>query len=172
MKNEGYTVTELVVVVTLIGIITVIGASIGSRVFKSAKMATITNRLISDINFAKMLASRESKFIAITFENEGTSYRVRKQKDFGDLVNFEDVKRVRPLEGEVFFRIADVNSFAVNSTGEIFSYSESGGVSGDPTQIKLTLIIKKSKTGDDSTTNVALHKKLLLYPYGGVKIEK
>ena len=62
--------------------------------------------------------------------------------------------------------------FAVNSTGEIFSYSESAGVSGDPTQIRLTLIIKKTKTGDDSTTNVALHKKLLLYPYGGVKIEK
>ena len=170
MKNKGFTVVELLVTIAILGAMVIMVATMSPAVGQRSKLNRIVNKLLADINFAKQQASSENRYIAIGFSVKGTSYTLYRQEDtmnfnsdLGSTDDWTKIKSVSPLEGETFFKSANMTDFAISSTGEVRTLD-----SEEPTHITLTIFKKKEKY----STNIAYSKKIYIYPYGGIRLEK
>lgn len=175
MKDNGFTVVEILITLAIFGAVIAMVATIGPTIAQKSKLNQAANELISDLNLAKQMASSENRYVAIDFSDDGTFYTIRKQYDitYFDVdpssldseYSWIPVKTAKPLEGDQFFRVEDVTDFAFSATGlvRVFDYSNP-----DPTQITLTVFIKKKRYAG----NIDFKKKIKIYPYGGVRVEE
>ncbi len=173
-KNRGFSVFELLVVIAVFGVVVYMTISLSPMLGLSSRLNKAVNRVISDINFAKQMASAENRYVVIDFSSDGTTYTIKKQKDISffnpsldDDSSWDTVRSFRPWGKEQFFRTAEVKDFAVNSIGEVREITNPG-----PTKISLKFFVKKNKWGYVSDENIALSKRVVIFPYGGVKVEK
>jgi prepilin-type N-terminal cleavage/methylation domain-containing protein len=174
MKNKGFTMVELLIVISVFGIVVAMVATISPSVARRSKMNRAANELIADINLAKQLASAESRYVAVDFSDTGTFYTIRKQvnvisfnaddDDLDDESFWAIVKEGRPLDGDVFFKPEDITDFAFSSTGKTRLFDAD---KPDPTLITINVFIKK-KSGAGGMDFV---KEIKIYPYGGIRIE-
>jgi len=173
MKRRGFTTVELVVVLSIFAIIVLMTISLGPKMGQTSRLNRAVNQLVSDINLAKQMAATENRYMVFDFSDDGTYYTIRKQHDVSyfstyieDNYSWEVIKKASPLEGEDFFRADGVSDFAINSTGEVRLIDSVG-----PAHIDLTFFIKKSRWATPENENIAISKKVSLFPYGGIKIE-
>ena len=75
-NNKGYTLTEIMVVIAIVAIVAAIAAPnmIGWR--SAPRLRGAVDNLKGDLQRAKMMAVRESTFIAIDFDASETEYTV------------------------------------------------------------------------------------------------
>lgn len=173
MKNKrGLSVVELLVVMLFLAIVIAMSLRIGDSVAANSRITGLINNFVADFNSAKLLASTENRYVAITFAADGRSYTLQKQADVTNFNTWTTIKTVVPISGGVFFNAGDVSDFAVNSMGEVRLLKSDG--TPDLTTalgtISQALHIRKRPGG---TTEPVLYRRTIqIFPYGGLKVEK
>ena len=170
--RRGFSLVELLVVMIVAGVLLLISINIASSVITKSRFSGGVNKIIADIAYAKELASKENRWVRIHFHSDGKTYTIEKQKIIGDLNQFEVVKKRQPMEGRIFFNpgSTDVTDFAVNSRGEVKKASDLTNPTSQPAEIILTVW---SREGDGSLSHPIIYqRKIRIYPYGGIKVEK
>lgn len=161
-KNSGYTITEMLVALALIAVVITMAIGVGRSALHRANFTSVLNGFMADFNYARQLATRLNRYVAIDFDNQGRSYQILVQRNIGDFVNFDVDREVNPLSGEEF--LAGSTDFVVNSMGIIRAYPVVAN--SPPIQVTLEFIQKnKANTGTVYKTNVTI------FPSGGIKIE-
>lgn len=155
---------EVLVMVALIGVIVMVAASVGESVRLKSRITGIVNNFISDFNRAKMLAAAENRYVAMIFNDDGHSYEVRKQDLVGNMNtdNWILVSEYNPKDTEQFFEPANVESFAVNSLGEIRKVPLA--INAMPVSVKHAFSFNWHGNGYSAI--------MTIQAYGGLKVEK
>ena len=165
INNKGFTIVELLVTIGFIAILVILSVTMGRSALQRSSFTAAINQFVADFSYARQLASRENRYVAIVINPGGTAYTIRIQRKIGlDLSNpnnYMDDKTVEPLEGEQFFSSA--SSFAVNSVGVIRAYPVN--VNASPITVTLTCV-KKRMSGE-----IDYKRTLTIFPSGGIKIE-
>ncbi|MGE5341185.1 MAG: GspH/FimT family pseudopilin [Candidatus Omnitrophota bacterium] len=169
-KTNGFTVIELLVTLALIAILVGMGIGIGRQTIDRANFTSILNQFVADLSYARQLASRDNRYVAFHFNDEGTGYTMLVQTgiglDLSDTSNYTEEKTVDPLNGEQFLggTTGGACDFAINSMGIIRKYPVD--IDASPITVSLEFFKKDQKTG------VCIYKKILtIFPSGGYKIE-
>jgi len=167
-KKSGFTVVELLIVLLLLGIIVVLTLRVGESVTANSRITGLINNFLADFSQAKLLASSENRYVAITFSSDGRSYSLQKQNDVSDFSTWTQVKTVTPLSEGAFFTAGAFSDFAVNSTGVVRLVDSGGTVypGSNPANVTLVFYIRKR---DGS---IAYRRTIQIFPYGGLKVEK
>lgn len=169
-KKSGFTVVELLVVLVLLAVLVVLTLRVGESVTANSRITGLINNFLADFSAAKLLASTENRYVAITFSNDGRSYTLQKQTDVSDFTSatWEQVKAVTPLSDGSFFTAGTISDFAVNSTGivRVLEADDSIDISSNPANVTLAFYIRK---GDGT---IAYQRTIKIFPYGGLKVEK
>jgi type IV fimbrial biogenesis protein FimT len=71
--SAGFTVTELVMVMLIVGILTAIGTPTFKYVTTSNRISSEVNGLLGDMQFARTEAIREGQFVTVCASTTGTS---------------------------------------------------------------------------------------------------
>lgn len=162
-RNSGYTITELLVAIAMLAIILTMAIGVGRGALHRANFTSVLNGFMADFNYARQLATRLNRYVAVDFDDLGRSYRILVQRSVGDYVNFDLDRTVEPTGGEEF--LAGSTDFVVNSMGIIRAYPVVAN--SPPIQVTLEFIQKnKANTGNVYKTNVTI------FPSGGIKIEE
>lgn len=160
---------ELLVVLLLLGVLVVLTLSIGDSVTSNSRITGLINNFLADFNQAKLLASAENRYVAITFANDGRSYTLQKQTDdVSDYTTWTQVKTITPFSDRPFCTAGAVSNFAVNSTGEVRALPIV--INSNPVNITLVFYIRKGR--GFSTDPIAYQRTIQIFPYGGIKVEK
>ena len=70
-KKSGFTLTELLVTLAVLGMLVAVGAKLGQRTMQRADFTTAINTFVADYNFSRMMASRDNRYVAIDFNDNG-----------------------------------------------------------------------------------------------------
>jgi len=167
-KTKGFTVVELLVTLLVLGVLVVMVMRIGENVTANSRITGVINNFLADFSQAKLLASSENRYIAITFSADGRSYSLSRQTDITDTTAWTQVRTVTPFSDRKFFSSVDVSDFAINSTGEVRPLPID--LTASPSGITLGFIIRKGRGLD--TDAIAYKRTIQIFPYGGLKVEK
>ncbi len=164
-KNPGFTLIELMITLVMLSILVVMVIQIGPSVTAQSRFRGLLNNFQADYASAKLLASAENRYVAITFSADGRSYTIQKQADITNYNAWTLVKTVTPLSDNMsFFASGEVEDFAVNSTGEVRAFPVPNPL-GAPTNIYLRFNYK-------SKGKRVYQRTIQIFPYGGMKVEK
>jgi prepilin-type N-terminal cleavage/methylation domain-containing protein len=166
--KKGFSVVEMLVTLALLSIIVVLTLRVGESVTANSRITGLINNFLADFSQAKLLASGENRYVAVTFSADGRSYSIRKQTDVSDYTAWTLVKTEIPLSDRTFFNTVDVSDFAINSTGEVRSLPIN--INASPTGVILKFFIRKGL--GRSTDEIAYNRTIQIFPYGGLKVEK
>ena len=73
-KKSGFSVVEMLVILALLSIIVVLTLRVGESVTSNSRITGLINNFLADFSQAKLLASAENRYVAITFSADGRSY--------------------------------------------------------------------------------------------------
>ncbi|MCP4218330.1 MAG: prepilin-type N-terminal cleavage/methylation domain-containing protein, partial [bacterium] len=162
--KKGFTLVEMLITLFIVGVMAVLAVNMGRSSLQRARFTNIINQFMADYSYARMLASRQNRYVAIEFDTEGTLYTIRVQRSLSDTVGFDDVKTERLQEGDPFVNfLGEYSSFAVNSMGLVREYEASSGVGSDPITLELQFFTKDVSSGSND-----YEKKVTLYATGGI----
>jgi hypothetical protein len=156
----------MLVTLLVLAIFLTLTLSVGRSATQRASFTAAFNQFVADFYFARQLAAKENKYVAMVFDPLGRFYTIRVQTELdADLTTFESyykLKRVTPLDGLEFF--SGATDFAFNSTGVVRAYPVNLAL--DPISVSITFFKKHEATG-----KMDYKKSVLIYPTGGIKIE-
>jgi len=162
--KKGFTIVELLIVLSLLAIIVVMVVQATSTFALNARFTGIINNFMADFSAAKLLASSENRLVAIVFGGDGGSYTILKQTSIDSLANWTLVKTSRPISEGAFFDTGAISDFAISSVGEIHDYPVVAN--SNPVALDFQFFIT------DSTGEYVRQRTIHVYPYGGIKVEK
>ena len=166
-KNKGYSIVEMLVTLAVLALFVTFTISMGRSATQRASFTAAFNQFVADFYFARQLAAKENKYVAMVFDPLGRSYSIRVQTeldaDLTDFRSYYDFKKVTPLDGIEFFEGA--TDFAFNSTGVVRAYPVNLDL--DPISVSILFFKKHAATG-----KMDFKKSVFIYPSGGIKIEK
>jgi Tfp pilus assembly protein FimT len=155
------------ITLVILGIFVALSLSIARSAVERASFTTAINQFVSDFYFARQLAAKENKYVAIVFNGNGRSYSMRILNSMianPELEgNYISLKEVEPMPEMQFFEGA--TSFAFSSTGVIRAYPVS--LDTEPISFSLTFLRKTSVIGEKD-----FQKTIQVYPSGGIKIDR
>jgi len=163
-NTRGFTVIEMLITLALMAVMLIASIGIGRSSFQRGTFTSSVNRFVADFSFARQLASRENRYVAIVFNDKGNQYTIRLQDSVGDIVNFTDFRKNEQFGDDTFFDPATTTDFVVNSMGIIKEYPMK--VNGAAISVEVEFIKKNYKNEVPD-----YKKKLIIYPSGGIKIE-
>lgn len=172
-KSNGFTILEMMIALIIIGIFVALSLSIARTAIERSSFTTAINQFVSDFYYAKQLAARENRYVAIIFNADGRSYGLRIQPSMAsnpentgeyDPLPNPDYGRnhVEPMHDKQFFE--DVTSFAFSPTGVIRRYPVD--LDTAPISFSLTFLRETRVPGEKD-----FKKKIQVYPSGGIKID-
>jgi Tfp pilus assembly protein FimT len=163
-KKSGFSVVELLIVLTFISILVFVSMRISDSVTANSRITGLINNFLADFSQAKLLAAAENRYVSIIFSPNGNSYTIQKQTDISDYATWTLVKTVRPFNDKIFYNLGDVSDFAINSTGEVRNMPIN--IANSPTQVTLVFYVLNNRGAVDFTRTIRI------FPYGGLKVEK
>jgi prepilin-type N-terminal cleavage/methylation domain-containing protein len=163
-RNRGFSVIELLISIALIGMIVVVSIGIGRSAISRANFTTAMNQFVADVAYARQLASRTNRYVAIEFSDDGASYTIWVQRGLGSFTIFDVDKKVDPLNGGEFFDPDKATDFTVNSMGIIRPFPLVANA--QPITATIDFIQTNKASG-----NVEFKNTVTIYPSGGIKIE-
>lgn len=167
-KTRGFTVVELMITLLVLGVLVVMVMRIGDNVTANSRITGLINNFLADYSQAKLLASSENRYVAITFSADGRSYALAKQTDITDTTAWTPVKTVTPFSDRTFFDGGGVADFAINSTGEVRPLPID--LNASPSGVTLNFYIRKGR--GTAGEGIAFTRTIQILPYGGLKVEK
>lgn len=161
---------EMLVAIAVMAMVLVLSLRVGRSSIQRASLTAAINGFVADFNYARQLATRENRYVAIDFNNEGTGYVMRIQQRVSDSPqdegNYVVHKTVLPMDGDPCF--SGAVDFAVNSMGIIRGYP----VNPNASPITVTMNFYKAKKGSTASSPVIDYEKTItIFPSGGIKIE-
>jgi len=166
-NKKGFTLIELLVTIAIMAMLMTMAISVGRHSIQKADFTAGLNQFVADVSYARQLAARENRYVAIDFNEEGTAYDMLVQRSLSrdpyDTSNyFKEKSEVKPLNGKVF--VKGQMDFAVNAMGIIRPYP----VKYTDNPISVTFNFVQEETGSGI---MIAKKKITLFPAGGIKIE-
>lgn len=165
--KRGFTVVELLVILAILAVVVSFSLRLGESVTANSRITGLINNFLADYNSAKLLASTENRYVAITFSADGRSYTLHRQTDITDYTGWTEVKTVTPFSDRPFFTPGEVSDFAVNSVGQVRLLPIN--IALPPDNVALTFFIRK---GSGDAGEIAYRRSIQIFPYGGLKVEK
>ncbi len=167
-KKRGFSVVEMLITLGIIAFLLVLSLQVGRSSVQRASFTAAVNNFVADFNYARQLATRENRYVAFDFNDEGSSYNILILRGVGldpqDEDNYRNHKVASPMEGEPCFTGA--SDFAVNSMGVIRQYP----VDPNASPVTVTLDFYKARTRA-GTGEKDYEKTITIFPTGGIKIE-
>lgn len=169
-KKRGFSVVEMLVAIAIMAVILVLSLQVGRSSVQRSSFTAAINNFVADFNYARQLATRENRYVAFDFNNDGASYTIRILRSVGLDPQSEDSyinhKIASPMNGEPCF--SGATNFAVNSMGVIRQYP----VDPNASPITVTIDFFKARTrGGTDTSEKDYEKTITIFPTGGIKIE-
>ena len=170
-KKRGFSVVEMLVAIAIMAVVLVLSLRVGRSSIQRATMTAAINGFVADFNYARLLATRENRYVAFDFDDEGATYAIRILRSVGLDPQLEDSyknhKIGRPMDGAPCF--SGVTDFAINSMGVIRQYP----VDPNSSPITVTINFFKAKSGTEYDTSPVkdYEKTITIFPTGGIKIE-
>lgn len=169
-KERGFSLLEMLVTLVITALILVLSLQMGRSSINRASFTAAINTFVADFNYARQLATRENRYVAFDFKDDGTSYAIRILKGVGLDPQLEDSykndKITQPMDGEACF--SGATDFAVDSMGVIRQYP----VDPNASPITVTMYFYKTAiSGGTGTSEKDYEKKVTIFPTGGIKIE-
>jgi len=85
MKSSGFTIMELVIVMIAVGILSVVTIVATTRAIRQIQLGSATDKMVSDLRYAKSMASGTAKWYGISVEvsplNQYTIYTTTGTRD-------------------------------------------------------------------------------------------
>ena len=169
-KKRGFSVVEMLVAIAIMALIVVLSLQMGRSGIQRSTFTAAINQFVADFNYARLLATRENRYVAFDFDSKGATYTIRVLRSVGLDPQVADNYRIQktgsPMDGEACF--SGVTDFAINSMGVIRQYP----VDPNSNPITVTLNFYKAKKGTESAAPVKDYQKTItIFPTGGIKIE-
>ncbi len=178
MKNNGFSVIELLVSVIIVGVLLGLVLTVGRHTIKRSEFTSTLNQFVSDVAYARQLAARENRYVAVVFDATGTEYTNQLEtKISGNIAaaesdadyNFTVVKRVEPMNGQQF-NDGSVKGFLVNSVGETYKFPYDL-LNPEPARVTVRFFrVLGAKEGEPSTA-YEIERYITLTPLGGLIVE-
>jgi len=108
-KNSGFTLTELMVTLVIIGIVAVIGGPSLKTIIQGSQVVASSNELVSGLHAARSKAIRLNKKVTICSSTNGTSCSQAVKWQNGWIV-FVDANGDRAGTGVVCSKLADIKT--------------------------------------------------------------
>ena len=168
-KKRGFSVVELLVAIAIMALVLVLSLRVGRASIQRATLTAAINQFVADYNYARQLAIRENRHVAIDFNDDGATYDILLLRsitlDPQNADSYMDHKTGSPMEGEKCF--SGAVDFTVNSMGVIRKFDDA-----DTSPITVTIDFYKAKAGTESGTPEKDYEKMItIFPTGGIKIE-
>jgi type IV fimbrial biogenesis protein FimT len=139
MRQSGFTLIELAIVIVLMGILVAIGVPSFKSITTSSRMSAESNSLLGDLQYARAEAIREGSPVTVCVSTNGTSCDGASNTWQGGWIVFSDVNDDQTVDpGDTVLRIqrafsgsdtfqSSNNDYAVTFTREGFAYLGAGG---------------------------------------------
>jgi type IV fimbrial biogenesis protein FimT len=168
-RNSGYTMMELVMVVSLVGILAAIAIPGFRYVTVSNRIAGEVNGLLGDLQFARSEAVKEGQTVTVCSSANGTSCAGSPNWQIGWIVFLDTNGDKQVQAGEAVVRVqpafSSTDTFVAGSALNAVTFNRLGyAPTGSPTPININL--------HDSTNNTNWTRCLAINPIGSAVTEK
>jgi type IV fimbrial biogenesis protein FimT len=168
-RNSGFTMIELVMVITIVGILAAIGTPTFKYVTASNRIANEVNGLLGDMQFARSQAVKEGQSVTVCTSTDGTSCAGTNTWQGGWIVFLDSNGDQTRQSSEVVLRYQPAftgsDTFVATTSGfSSATFNRMGYFPTGSTVIRVQL--------HDSTGNTAWTRCLAVNPIGSVLTEK
>ncbi|WP_036940486.1 pilus assembly FimT family protein [Pseudobacteroides cellulosolvens] len=130
--NSGYTLIEMMIVISVIAVLTVSSFIIFSGTKNNNELYSEAKKIVSNLKYMKLLAVNEGKTCQMVFNSEGTGYIVRFRDD-------ADVLRFLDFDYGITFDSGKSAGLKVDGTSKYFEFLAFKGVSDSSEDIEIVL---------------------------------
>jgi type IV fimbrial biogenesis protein FimT len=102
MREKGFTITELMIVVAIMGSLTVVATPSLSRWLTSIRLASATREMASTLQFARIKAITQNTSIRIHFDTTAHTYQMQ-QHNAAALTIWNNVDKAKKLPAGIRF---------------------------------------------------------------------
>ena len=102
MRERGVTITELMIVVAIMGGLTAVATPSLSRWLTSIRMESATREIASTLQLARVKAITQNTSIRIKFDTTANTYQMQ-QRNAADLTTWNNVDKAQKLPAGVRF---------------------------------------------------------------------
>ncbi len=152
MRERGFTITELMVVLAIMGTLFVAATPSLSRWAANIRMHSVTNEIASTLQLARIKAIALNASIRINFDTTANTYQMQ-QRDTVDATKWNNIESVKKLPAAV--HIASITGNPVT-----FQSGRGSTLPGSNTSIKL-----KNTQGKASDVVVAQTGRVRVHKY-------
>ena len=82
-KKRGFSVVEMLIAIAIMATVLVLSLQVGRSSIQRASMTAAINGFVADFNYARLLATRENRYVAFDFNDDGASYTMRILRSVG-----------------------------------------------------------------------------------------
>jgi type IV fimbrial biogenesis protein FimT len=102
MREKGFTITELMIVIAIMGVLTAVATPNMSRWLTSIRMASATREIASTLQLARVKAITKNTNVRINFDTTANTYQMQ-QRDSVNLTTWNNVENAKKLPTGIQF---------------------------------------------------------------------
>ena len=140
MRERGFTITELMVVVAIMGVLTAAATPSLLRWLTSIRMESATQEIASTLQLARVKAITQNTSIRINFDTAANTYQIQ-QRDSANLTTWNNVEKAKKLPLGVTFVSITGNPITFQSGRGSTPVGNNGTVTLKNTQGKTTDVV-------------------------------
>ncbi len=167
-RKRGFTVIELLVTILIMALLMTISLGFSRHAINRANFNSSVNKFVADFSYARQLASRMNRYVAIDFDKSGGFYAILTQNQIGVFSQdkFSVDRTYHQPNNQKFFDGDTAQSLIINSMGIVRNFPMNPG--DPPRSVTIEFVQENQSSWDTSKYK----KQVTIYPTGGIKIEE